>query len=339
MVKKIIIDSLQKATFKLEKNPFDRFLINCYGIYRQCKERILSSNNETVSKIYLHARHFKRKNIGGALTFVSLEDLVVWTNQWIPRLPKGYDVIVGIPRSGLLVATVIALRLGKPLTTPELFCQGAQWLSKRIPPLGSRKNILLVDDSIDSGQSMAEALEMVLSAAPGSIVTKAALIVTPESIGQVDCYHKIISHPRLFEWNLIHGKRGVLVSDLDGVLSENCPPGYDRDEGLYTKWLEEAKPYIIPHFCIDVILSCRLEKYRPQTEAWLKRHQVRYNKLILWDLECKSQRQGQNAQFKIKHILRIKPDLIWESSYHEAREIWEKTRVPTLCFDEMCFFP
>jgi len=338
MIKKKFANYLNKTGFKPDQKYLDRFILGFYDIYRRCKGIFLSSDSKIFSKLYLQTRYLKRKRFGGSLSFVSLEDLVVWTNQWIPKLPKNFDVIVGIPRSGLLIANIIAVRLGKSLTTPDLFCQEVFWLSKRIPDQFDKGKILLVDDSIDSGQSMAEAYLKVKSAAPGSTITTAALIVTPESLSQVDCYYKIIPHPRLFEWNLLHAKKGVLVSDLDGVLAENCPPGYDRNENLYLKWLEDAKPYIIPCFTVDTILSCRLEKYRAQTEAWLAKHGIRYHELILWDLDCKSQRQGQNAQFKINHILRIKPDLIWESSYHEAQEIWEKTKVPTLCFDEMVLF-
>ncbi len=338
MVREKFIDFLNKATFKQNKSLMDRLLLALYNTYSQGKQKLFSNHSEVISRLYLQTRHLKRKNLGGRLSFLSIEDLVVWTNQWIPSLPQRYDVIVGIPRSGLLVATIVALRLGKPLTTPDLFSRNDFWLSNRLPYPDSGNNILLVDDSVDSGQTMAEAHMKVESAAPDGKITTAALIVSPESAGRVDCYHKIIPLPRVFEWNLLHCKKGKLVSDLDGVLAENCPSGYDQDEKLYVKWLKNCKPYIIPYFEIDVILSSRLEKYRRQTEVWLKQHHILYKKLILWDLDCKSNRQGKNAQFKIKHILRIQPDLVWESSYLEAKEIWEKTKVPTLCTDEMILF-
>ena len=69
---------------------------------------------------------------GQHYSFVSFEDVVVWTRELTRKIPNEFDVIIGIPRSGLLVANLIALKFGRPLSTPELFVEGKFWLSRAI---------------------------------------------------------------------------------------------------------------------------------------------------------------------------------------------------------------
>jgi hypothetical protein len=137
---------------------------------------------------------------------------------------------------------------------------------------------------------------------------------------------------------MLHSKMGRLASDLDGVICEDCPPGVDGDEEKYRRWLTNAKPYLIPNFEFDTIISSRLEKYRAETEKWLQLHGVKYKELVLWNLESKKERKGQHAQHKVDYLLKIKPDMFWESSFWEAKEIWAKTSIPTLCVDQMLLF-
>jgi len=309
------------------------------SVYEKARDLLARSNNKTISKIYLQSRSFKRSILRDKYSFVTTNELVVWTAEWLRSFPTTHDLIVGIPRSGLLVATLISLKFAKPLTTPELFAQNrywvSEWLSERINEKAEYKNILLVDDSINTGKTMEEAFRLLCSTHRNFNITKAALIGIEDSGDLVDLCYKAVSRPRVFEWNMLHAKKGKLASDLDGVICENCPPGVDSDEMLYTEWIRTARPYLIPVFEIDAIVSSRLEKYRSDTEKWLARQKVRYRELILWDIESKQQRNGKHAKHKIEHLLRIKPDIFWESSVGEAKQVWEATKIPTLCIDEM----
>ena len=337
-MKERITKYLRNVSLKKRRNLIERSLISIFSLYKKLGNALANSDNKTISKLYLRARSLKRNIIGGKYNFVTVDELVIWTTNWIKSFPNSYDVIVGIPRSGLLVANIITLKLGKLLTTPELFGMTHFWKSKLINRKGEYKNILLVDDSITSGKTMKESLQLLRSHCGNLNITKAALIATEDSKNLVDLYYRIIPHPRVFEWNLLHAKKGKLSSDLDGVICENCPPGVDSDEELYTKWIRNAKPYLIPSFEIDVILSNRLEKYRSETEEWLAKHGVRYKELILWDIQYKQERDGKHAQRKIEVLLKIKPAMFWESSFAEAKQIWKATKIPTLCIDEMILF-
>ncbi|MDY0386289.1 MAG: phosphoribosyltransferase family protein [Methanolobus sp.] len=294
-----------------------------------CKKIVDANKNNRIVSVF--DREFK-----GNITYVTIEDIIDWSNLFIKRFPEKYDLVIGIPRSGLAVANIVSLKLGLPLTTPDQYLNGKFWHSSLIEKKQHYEKILLIDDSVASGKSMQEAKEL-LSQHTDNITT-AGLIVTKESKSKVDLYYKVIEQPRLFEWNIAHSKKGVLVSDLDGVICENCPPGYDSNENMYISWIREAKPYIIPSFEIDYIVTNRLEMYRQKTEEWLKMHDVKYKELIMWDLESKEQRNNQHAIRKTELIIEIMPDMVWESSRWESEEIFKNTHYPVLCFDDNLLF-
>ena len=338
MMKKKIAKYLRNVTLKKRRNLIEQSLISTFTIYKKLRDTLANSENKTASRLYLRTKSLERSIISKKYSFVTVDELVIWTTDWVKSFPTTYDLIVGIPRSGLMVANIIALTLGKPLATPEFFIRGHVWKSKLIDKKENYKNMLLVDDSITSGKTMEESLQLLRLNCEKINITKAALIATEDSKKSGDLYYKVIPHPRVFEWNLLHSKKGKLVSDLDGVICENCPPGVDLNEELYTNWIKNAKPYLISTFEIDVILSSRLEKYRSETEEWLAKHGVRYKELILWDIQSKQERNGKHAQHKIGYLLKIKPDMVWESCLHETKQIWGATKIPTLCIDEMILF-
>ena len=334
-MKEKIAKYLMNASLKKRRNLIEQSLIAAFSVYKRLRNTIANSDNKVASKLYLRSINLERNIMGTKYDFVTIDELVLWTTELFKSFQDDYDIIIGIPRSGLLVANIIALKLGKPVTTPDLFIKDIYWKSELIPKKEEYKNILLVDDSITSGKTMEENFNILNKSQKYINITKAVLMATNESKSLVDLHYKIIPHPRVFEWNLLHASKGTLASDMDGVICENCPPGIDGNEELYVEWIENAKPYLIPTFEINVIVSNRLEKYRSDTEKWLAKHGVRYKELILWDLQSKQERNGKHAQRKIEVILEYKPDFVWESSFHEAKQIYETTKIPTLCVDEM----
>ena len=308
------------------------------------KDWFKKADSEQASRLYLRTRNLKRNLEGKQVSFINVDQASLWTLEWLQTFPQRYDLVVGVPRSGMFIASLIALKLGKALTTPDLLQQGKYWHSVKVKdrlPLDQTNHILLVDDSMDTGRAMSRAVEAIRSVYSDIKITKACLIIREESKDAVDLYHKVVKPPRSFEWNILHRKiashwgHGRLAVDLDGILCANPPPGTDADEEAYLEWLSAAKPYLIPAFEIDAIVTCRLEKYRPQTEEWLRKHGVRYGELHMWDLPTKSERRGRFAQHKVDMLLRVKPDMFWESNWDQSQAIWKRTRIPTLCIDQM----
>ena len=335
MQKEKILLYLFHLRYKKKKNLIESILWHTYLIYKKFKTILQKNNNLILSKVYLRQKQLERKILTGSHTFVTIEELVSWIDEWIKHFPSNYDVVVGIPRSGLFVANLIALKMGKPLSTPDLFDR--VFLATPMKTKQRYQNILLVDDSIASGKTMEKNIKLLKAKCNDCNITKAAVIANENSKYLVDMYFKIIPRPRIFEWGMIHAKKGKLAVDLDGVICEEIPPGMDSDSEQYVAWLRNAKPYLVPIFEIDAIISNRLEKYRQETEDWLRRHGVIYKNLVLIDAQEKKEIRSK-TEHKIKSLLRIKPDIFWESSYSGAEQIWKATRIPTLCISEKILF-
>lgn len=305
------------------------------GLYRRFRRRLAMKGGPAATALYLYAERLRRAGTGWHYSFVRLEEMLAWGVHWASSLKADYDLIVGVPRSGLLVANIISVKLGRPLAAPDMLLSGACWHGGKKGVMPEKPRLLLVDDSIHSGGTMAAAVEAVRKALPRASIETAALIAAPGSEKLVDHYFTVVKIPRLFEWNMLHVRKGSLVCDLDGVICENCPPGTDADERLYTAWVKNARPYLIPAFEVDCVLSARLEKYRADTEAWLAAHGVRYRDLVLWDLQDRSERRGKFSIYKIERIKSIKPEMVWESNAGQAEDIYRATGIPTLCVDTM----
>jgi uncharacterized HAD superfamily protein/adenine/guanine phosphoribosyltransferase-like PRPP-binding protein len=351
MNKSKIRKSYLPGSIRRHRNKFEdslRSLFNGYiGLYSKLKKHVQRSENRNINRIYIRARRIRNLIKGAKFQFVSSEDAVIWTSEWLKSFPVQYDIIVGIPRSGMLVASVIALKLGKPLTTPDLFSKKAFWLSTKVNQqfiFMKDMKVLLVDDSINSGKSLQESIDIMNQAKFDFKITTAALIASDAANPLVDMHYKCLKHPRIFEWNMLHRKTASyfeqekIALDMDGVICENCPPNTDANEDAYIEWIRTAKPYLIPSFEIDAIVSCRLEKYRADTEQWLRHHNVRYKRLILWDIESKNQRKGLFAKHKIDAILQVNPAIFWESHLGQAEQIWKHTKTPVLCIDNWILF-
>ena len=332
-----------KFLHKNRRNAIGWGLTVALSMYKKIKRIISNSDNKSIALLSSRLASIERHLKDGKIKFVTVDNAVSWTNEWAKVFPDTFDIVVGIPRSGLLIANILSLKLGKPLSTPDLFCRDEFWTS-RVGRSGlsitkdSLKNVLLVDDSIDKGTTMEENLRRISAYRQDINVTTAVLIAGSQSMVTVDLNYKVIPQPRLFEWNLLHAKKASLGSDMDGVICENCPTGVDLDEDLYVEWIKNAKPYLIPNFKIDFILSNRLEKYRLETEEWLDKHKVNYGELNLWAVPNKHEREGKFAQRKIEILMEFKPEQFWESNLSQAKSIWQATRIPTLCVDEMVFF-
>lgn len=95
------------------------------------------------------------------MNYRSLADMNDTILRNVHRLPRDIDVVVGIPRSGLLAANLLCLALNVPMADADGFLEG-RILSTGHTTKGRTwgktedqiHNVLVVDDSIKSGQSM-----------------------------------------------------------------------------------------------------------------------------------------------------------------------------------------
>lgn len=260
-------------------------------------------------------------------------------------LPRDFDLVVGIPRSGMFPANLLALYLNRPVTDLGSFINGHIYQTgargKFIDVQAYRK-ILIVDDSIASGEAMQKCKEEVKHLAGRFELRYAAIYVIPGKEHLVDYAFDIVPLPRYFQWNILnHTILEKACMDIDGVLCVDPTPEENDDGPRYIDFLLHARPLFLPGAKVGTLVSSRLEKYRKETETWLAEHQVKYNKLVLLDLPDKEARMkaGCHASHKAAEYKAAGYALFVESSHRQAVEINKLTGKPVLCTEnfEMIF--
>lgn len=271
------------------------------------------------------------------MQYRTLADLSNLVRTNMHKIPHDIDLVVGIPRSGMLPANMIALFLNKRLTDLESFIEG------RIMSAGDRskfihdssvKNVLIVDDSVCTGGSLSKAKEKLLPFYDQYDLVFAAPIVTTLGKQFVDIYFEVIDTPRVFEWNLFHHScLSNACMDIDGVL--NVDPVNDDDGPIYESFLKTATPLFIPTAPIRTLISCRLEKYRLLTERWLQSYGIQYEELVMLDMPDKNSRVKWNKHGEYKGIFFATHDhsLFIESSLSQAQKISNMSRKPVICIE------
>ena len=194
--------------------------------------------------------------------FRSVADLNAAVARWTLSLPQDIEVIAGIPRSGLLPATLLALYRNLPLTdvdgirTGRLLQTGKR--TAEVDAVGlfaGPRRILVVDDSVDSGAAIQRARSQLIGLNTSHDLMFAAVYASNRrAVAQVDAYAELLPRPRVFEWNVLHHPRlAEACMDIDGVLCRD-PTTRENDDGpryaqflstvpcLATGYERESKP-------------------------------------------------------------------------------------------------
>lgn len=273
--------------------------------------------------------------------FRSVSDLNQCVMSNLHRLPVDVDIVVGIPRSGLLPASLIALAFNLPLADvagcargEALACGRTKRPVRAAVDGAEMRHALLVDDSIQSGASMEEARAALQAALPHVKITALAIYgVRGFSMG-ADIVFERVGEPRVFQWNVMHHK--VLASacvDIDGILCAD-PTDAENDDGAgYRRFLASAAPLHRPTRRIHALITSRLEKYRASTEDWLAAHGIEYGQLLMLDLPDAATRRARaiHSEFKAECYGAMKEARLFiESEERQAREIAAASRKPVL---------
>lgn len=279
------------------------------------------------------------------MNYKDYNDLSVDIRKHISRLQENeFDLIVGLPRSGLTPANMIALYLNIHCTDLNSFISNTELKTGR-----TRKNknstlrfpqdaisILLVDDSIYSGDSLVTDLGLIPLELHSKIKT-CAVYSSAKVRKDVDFYLEYLPQPRVFEWNIFHHPiLAVSCLDIDGVLCEDPTKEQNDDGPEYLNFILNAAPLFIPTGKIFALVTSRLEKYRKDTEIWLKKYNVEYEHLIMLDLPNKEERQrlGVHGKHKASFYKKSEAKLFIESEYNQSVEIAKIVGKPVYCVDE-----
>ncbi len=271
------------------------------------------------------------------MNYRNLNDLNTTILQKLHLIPRDIDLVVGIPRSGMLPANLLALYLNVPYTDIHSFLQGYSYKSgarKQFFSENEYKKILVVDDSIASGSALLESKKELAHLESKFDIQYCVIYYTPEKGHLADYALEAVATPRYFQWNIFnHTTLEKACFDIDGVLCVD-PTDQQNDDGvLYESFLLTAAPLYIPGCKIGTIVTSRLEKYRAQTEAWLAQNGVVYDQLVMLDLPDMKARQKANnhAGHKAKEYQNSRYTLFVESDLGQAKEINRITKKPVFC--------
>jgi uncharacterized HAD superfamily protein len=258
---------------------------------------------------------------------------------------RKYNLVVGVPRSGMVPAYMIGLRLNLPVIDLEGFLNG------NVPSGGSRLkesadrpilHVLIVDDSIHSGSQLNLVREK-LSGFGEIEFGFCTPFASTSKKEQVDHYFELIDRPRVFQWNLMHSWIfEYSCVDIDGVLCDDPTEAENDDAENYIHFLLNAPLKYKPHVSIKTLVTNRLEKYRPQTERWLSKNGIQYKELKMLNLPDRAtrMRKGNYGAFKAEVYKSQKDALLFiESDRSQSVRINEITGRPVFCVDEMSYYP
>ena len=259
----------------------------------------------------------------------------------LPLVPADIDLVIGIPRSGLLAGTLMALALNVPVTDVEGFVGGRILSAGRTRrrdlfdanPHRARR-VLVMDDSADTGQSMLEARDRLVAAFPEIPFSFCVVYGTSPRCAGVDITLQIVPQPRLFQWNVMHHDMlARCCVDIDGVLCTD-PTEQENDDGEeYLRFLLNAPPLHTPTRRIGWLVTSRLEKYRSETETWLRKRGIDYGDLVMLDLPSREARlkSRSHATFKAEVYGRNPGAILFvESERKQARDICRLSGKPVL---------
>ena len=287
------------------------------------------------------------------MNFRSISDLNSIVKNNLGLIPDDVELIVGVPRSGMLPATLLSVYLNLPLIdTLTLLSDDNHEIYSRDLRIGDNlpnssnindyKKILIIDDSCNTGLSIDQVKQKINEIKNlQTEVLYACVFVSPNAVEKVDIYFEIVAQPRVFEWNIMnHNFVSKACFDLDGVLCIDPTEDQNDDGENYIEFILNARPLYKPKFVIGAIVTSRLEKYRQYTEKWLKDNGIMYNDLIMLNLASKEERikLGAHAPFKAEVFGKTDYALFVESDPKQAQYIAETTGKAVYCVTDSSFY-
>lgn len=282
------------------------------------------------------------------MKFKSYKDLGKDIQDNIHKLQgEGYDLVVGIPRSGMIPAYMMSLLLNIKCTDLNSFLNNARIMSgstrkgaRALRTAWDAKKILLVDDSVMTGRSMQAALKEIQDKTSRQ-VTRLAIYIERDSIKFVDVYFEVVPGPRLFQWNIFHHPvLGSSCVELEGVLCLEPDSKDAQGEEQYRDILRKANPLVLPTYKLHTVVTYRSETYRELTLRWLEENNIEHDNLVMSDVpstrkkedfEGYAVRQANHYRSSVTRLFIAKDEPL-------ARIVAEQSGKPVFCLEasEIC---
>lgn len=269
------------------------------------------------------------------LHFRNYADLVSAVRTLAAKLPPDVDAVLGVPRSGMIAASLLAVHMNLPLGVagPEIkamtFASG-----RRIGATTSRAPVVL-EDSAYTGASLRASVAAVEGC--DRVIPAAVYVSSPDIVPGLVWAEEVPS-PRVFEWNLFGSEmiRSSLL-DIDGVLCPD-PTMPEEDEEAYAKFLETTPPLHRPLFPVGGLVTNRLEIHREVTERWLARNGIQYESLRMAPFRTPSERRRHSTPVALKsawYSMHGMPGILVESNDRIGAAVALNTGMPVITTDSM----
>lgn len=263
--------------------------------------------------------------------YVSTQQRVADAYKLAGMLPADTSLIIGVARSGLTVANLIAERLHLPVVIlrpkRDMIEEGEGWRLRERAVNNHGGTVVLIDDNVLTGNSLSQDGPLARKQYPKLIT--AALYVNPHAHTRPDLFVRELRWPHVLQWNLFNSVLSPHVAtDFDGILCEDPPNLPEGPE--YEAWLENARPLYMPRrSTVPLIITARRERNRKQTEEWLRRHGIAWHRLVMSPHATYAEAAKAGIpEWKAGHVKQflaqrhgIKPPLYVESDPRQAKEI------------------
>lgn len=278
------------------------------------------------------------------MVYKSYEDIANCIRRSLWKVPSDIDLVVGVPRSGMIPAFMLAEYLNKRCTDIDTFLEGREMsygtrggMMRR----GTEGKVLVIDDCVCSGGSMRKVRERLAPMTDRySFIYCCVYAESSTAEEQTDFYFEDITQSdRVYmkEWNILHlfkNRTKASMWDIDGLLSKDPP--LDKDIFAYESYLPNAIPMIIPTNRVGALVTYRLEKYRAITEEWLKKHGVEYGELFMFNAPSRDIRNTTlgSAEYKAQIYKNTQWALMFiESDRRQAEKIYQLSGKPVFCYE------
>lgn len=273
--------------------------------------------------------------------YKSYGDLADCIRRNIWKIPSDVDLIVGVPRSGMIPALMLAEFLNKRCTDLDTFLEGRETShGKRGNMLrrGKTGKVLVLDDATCRGESIVEVRGRLAQVEDRFEIIYGCVYAESEKVKKMlDFWMEDLSQPYLKEWNILHlfkNKVSKSMWDIDGLLCKDPPE--DKNQEAYEEYLPNAIPMIIPTNRVGALVTYRLERYRAVTEEWLQKQGVGYGQLVMFDAPSRDVRNTTESSANYKARLYREAgwaEMFIESDRRQAERIFQKTGKPVFCYE------
>ena len=290
--------------------------------------------------LFLYKREYDMK-------YITLNELnnAVRTNMW--KIPHDIEFVIGIPRSGMLPATIISEYLHIPLIDIDSFVNGCEPTGGHrltMSQITSTNKVLVIDDTTYNGSTMTEAKEK-LKGFSYEFIYAAVYLEGDNGAKHIDIYLEDVrkytkQFPNvIYEHNIYHHYPHIMTRsmyDIDGVLCKEPPDERNTEE--YEKYIANPILNIVPSGMVGKLVTYRLNKYRSITEKWLRDIHMQYGQLIMFNANSWKERHDtciSPAEYKATIYKADKSSILFvESDDWQARQIYEKSGKPVLSIEK-----